>query len=178
MCGRDSAAHFANFLARVSHRWEISPADAAAPRQKLLPLAPIARTFGDRVVAVGDAGGIVKATTGGGIYYSLLSASMAVATLERALREDALTSPHLAAYERAWRRRLGAELRAQFRLRALSRRLDDSDIEAFFDLVRTDGVMPIVRRTAQFNEHRHLIVELLRHPPARRILLRRLAAHC
>jgi geranylgeranyl reductase family protein len=177
MCGRDSAVHFARFVTRVSDRWEISPADAAAPRQKLLPLAPIARTFGDRVIAVGDAGGLVKATTGGGIYYSLLSATMAATTLGRALRQDALAAQHLASYERAWRRRLGAELRAQLRLRTLSRRLDDRDIEAFFELARTDGVMPIVRRTAQFNEHRHLIVELLRHPPARRVLLRKLTAH-
>ena len=34
--------------------------------------------------------------------------------------------------------------------------------------------MPIVRRTAKFNEHRALILSLLRHPPARRVLLRRL----
>jgi hypothetical protein len=52
--------------------------------------------------------------------------------------------------------------------------LSDGDIDAFFDLARTDGVMPIVRRTARFNEHRDLILSLLRHPPARRILLRRL----
>jgi geranylgeranyl reductase family protein len=176
MCGRDSAAHFARFVNRVSGRWDIAPADAAAPRQKLLPLAPIDRTFADRVIAVGDAGGLVKATTGGGIYYSLLSATLAAATLGRALRHDALAAPSLATYERAWRRRLGAELRAQLRLRTLSRLLDDHDIEAFFELARTDGVMPIVRRTARFNEHRHLIVSLLRHPPARRVLLRRLTA--
>jgi geranylgeranyl reductase family protein len=177
MCGRDSAAHFARFVDRVSERWEIASVDVTAPRQKLLPLAPLPRTFGDRVVAVGDAGGLVKATTGGGIYYSLLSATLAATTLTRALRRNSLAAPDLATYERAWRRRLGAELRAQLRLRTLSRRLDDRDIEAFFDLARTDGVMPIVRRTARFNEHRSLIVALLRHPPARRVLLHRLTAH-
>jgi flavin-dependent dehydrogenase len=177
MCGHDSAAHFARFVDRVAERWEIASADAAAPRQKLLPLAPLPRTFGDRVIAVGDAGGLVKATTGGGIYYSLLSATLAAATLTRALRRNRLGLQDLSAYERAWRRRLGAELRAQLRLRTLSRRLDDGDIEAFFELARTDGVMPIVRRTARFNEHRSLIAALLRHPPARRVLLRRLTAH-
>jgi hypothetical protein len=39
-------------------------------------------------------------------------------------------------------------------------------------LARTDGIMPIVRKTARFNDHRHLIRALLRHPPARKILFR------
>ena len=36
--------------------------------------------------------------------------------------------------------------------------------------------MPIVRRTARFNQHRNLIVSLFKHPPARRLLFRRLTA--
>ena len=47
------------------------------PRQKILPLAPISRTYGDRLLAIGDAAGLVKPTTGGGIYYSLVSAALA-----------------------------------------------------------------------------------------------------
>ena len=38
-----------------------------------------------------------------------------------------------------------------------------------FELALTDGVMPIVARTASFNHHRPLIQALLRHVPARRI---------
>jgi len=39
-----------------------------------------------------------------------------------------------------------------------------------------NGVMPIVRRTARFNQHRDLIVSLLKHPPARRLLFKELAS--
>jgi digeranylgeranylglycerophospholipid reductase len=145
-----------------------------APRQKVLPLAPIARTYSTRVLAVGDAAGLVKATTGGGIYYSLLSAGMAGDVLASALRIDRLQASSLQPYETAWKAQLGPELKAQLRLRLLSQRLSDGDVDAFFELARTDGVMPIVRKTAKFNEHRELIVSLLRHPPARRVLLRRL----
>jgi flavin-dependent dehydrogenase len=116
----------------------------------------------------------VKATTGGGIYYSLLSAALATETLSAALRADRLEAAALAPYEAAWRARLGPELKAQLRLRALSRRLTDADIDDFFHLAQTDGVMPIVRATAKFNRHRELILSLLRHPPARDVLLRRL----
>jgi digeranylgeranylglycerophospholipid reductase len=174
MCEQQSVSHFRRFLTRISERWGIRTDADAAPRQKLLPLSPLPRTYGPRVLAVGDAGGIVKATTGGGIYYSLLSASLAAATLEHALPRTAFDAQTLGRYERTWRRRLGAEIRAQQRLRELAHEMTDLDIEAFFDLARTDGVMPIVRETARFNQHRGLILALLKHPPARKILFRSL----
>ena len=174
MCEQDSAGHFRRFLDRIASVWGISSDSAVAPRQKLLPLAPLPRTYAPRLLAVGDAGGIVKATTGGGIYYSLLSASLAVRTLDHAFKRSAFDASTLARYERTWHRRLGAEIRAQQRLRELAHGMADTDIEALFDLARTDGVMPIVRETARFNQHRGLIVALLRHPPARRVFFGKL----
>ncbi len=141
-------------------------------RQKVLPLGPIRRTYGDRVLVLGDAAGLVKPTTGGGIYYSLLSAELAAATLTAALQDDDLGCERLASYEASWRKRLGSELRWQLILRRIAQRLSDADIDALFDLARTDGIMPIVRRTAAFNHHREFIVALLKHPPARRVLFR------
>jgi hypothetical protein len=70
---------------------------------------------------------------------------------------------------------LSAEFQAQLKLRLVAHRMSDAEIEALFELARTDGVMPIVRRTATFNRHRQLIVELLKHPPVRQLVLRRLA---
>jgi geranylgeranyl reductase family protein len=180
MCDQGAARFFDLLIDRLSASWGlITSGDNGAklpPRQKMLPLAPLRRTFADRLLAVGDAAGLVKATTGGGIYYSLLSASLAAETLAPALRTNRLTAAALQPYERAWKGKLGPELKAQLRLRLLSQRLSDNDIEAFFELARTDGVMPIVRKTARFNQHRELIVSLLRHPPARRVLFRRLVS--
>lgn len=176
MCDGDARRRFRSLVQEVGPWWGIAPADARAlvPRQKVLPLAPITRTFADRVIAVGDAAGLVKATTGGGVYYSLLSAVLAASVIAPALRADRLGAAALAPYEAAWRARLGPELDAQLQLRRLGQRLTDTEIDAFFDLARTDGILPIVRQTARFNQHRHLILSLLRHPPSRRILLGRL----
>lgn len=178
MCDGAPGEHFARFVRRLAPRWGIAGAATSgslAPRLKMLPLAPVPRTFTSRVLAVGDAAGLVKATTGGGIYYSLVSAAMAADVLEPAIRTGRVDAEHLAVYERRWRARLGAELDAQLSLRRLANRLDDTDIDGFFELARTDGIMPLVRRTAQFNQHRHLIQALFRHQPARDILFRRLA---
>ena len=142
----------------------------------MLPLAPIERTYADRVLAVGDAAGLVKSTTGGGIYYSLVSASIAAEVLGTSLRRDRLDASTLSRYQKLWQRRLGSELKAQFSLRELAERMDDDEIDALFDLAQTNGVMPIVRRTARFNQHRDLIVSLLKHPPARRLLVKEFAS--
>lgn len=175
MCDSAAARYFSRFVSRAAPRWGLASSDmASVPRVKMLPLAPVRRTFGDRVLAVGDAAGLVKATTGGGIYYSLVSGALAGQVLAEALSVDRLGAADLAPYERQWRSRLGPELGAQLSLRQLANRLDDADIDGLFDLARTDGIVPLVRRTARFNQHRHLIVALFRHPSARDILFRRL----
>jgi geranylgeranyl reductase family protein len=199
MCDTDASGFFRRFAQKNQGAWGLCPPapddrqdDAAdplerrslgednqsrlTPRQKILPLAPIDRTYGDRVLAVGDAAGLVKATTGGGIYYSLVSASIAADVLADALRTDALDARTLSRYQARWQKRLGPELKAQYSLRELAERMDDDEIDALFHLAQTNGVMPIVRRTARFNQHRDLIVSLLKHPPARRLLFRELAS--
>ena len=67
-----------------------------------------------------------------------------------------------------------AGLRMREQQRVLAQRMGDEDIESLFELALTDGVMPIVRRTATFNRHRQLILALFKHPPARQILFRSL----
>lgn len=180
MCAGNARQHFQTFIDRVDSRWQLrtgkDPDSLAEPRLKMLPLAPIPRTFGNRALAIGDAAGLVKATTGGGIYYSLVSAGIAAEVLDGCLRRDALGAEQLGKYERLWRKRLGPELEAQLSLRLLANRLSDSEIDELFDLAQTDGIMPIVRRTARFNQHRDLILSLLKHPPARRIFFRHLTS--
>ena len=175
MCEHDAPRHFERLAQRIATRWNIARDAIGRPRQKMLPLAPIPRTYGERLLAIGDAAGLVKPTTGGGIYYGLVSASLAADVLTGALAADDLSATRLEPYERQWRERLADEFQAQLSLRRVAHRMTDDDIEQLFELARVDGVMPIVRRTASFNRHRHLILALLKHPPVRQILLRRLA---
>lgn len=177
MCESDASSYFRRFAARVNSTWSFAQPDAdPTPRQKMLPLAPIDRTFSNRVLAIGDAAGIVKATTGGGIYYSLVSASIAADVLAPALRNNTLDAGFLERYQKLWQRQLGEELKAQLTLRELAEQMDDDGIDGLFELAQTNGVMPIIRRTARFNQHRNLIMSLLKHAPARRLLVKELAS--
>ena len=174
MCDGDAPHYFHRLVAKVGDRWGIRTVtgkDAGfAPRLKLLPLAPVPRTYADRGIAVGDAAGLVKATTGGGIYYSLLSAQVGADVIGRRLADDRLTADALGEYETGWKDRLGSELDAQLMLRRAAARLIDSDINRVFRLVGRDSVMALIRRTAKFNQHRDVISSLMSHTPLRHVL--------
>jgi digeranylgeranylglycerophospholipid reductase len=175
MASRDIRGCYDRMLARVADGWGVARTNAA-PRVKILPLGAVGRTYGDRMLVIGDAAGLVKPTTGGGIHYSILSASLAARVAADALAADRLDARTLSAYERAWQTELADEFEAQQTLREVATSLSDQAIDSFFELAHTDGIMPIVRATARFNEHRPLIRALFKHPPARRILFRAMIA--
>lgn len=166
---------FATVLDHVCTTAGIDPALVPAPRLKMLPLGPVTRTYADRVVAVGDAAGLVKPTTGGGIHYSLLSGTLAADTLDTALSRDRLSAGHLAKYESRWRKRLGQEIRVGLAFRRLAARLSDDSIDEILELARVNGVIPLLQETASFNWHRKAAIALLGHPSFRRIVFKSLA---
>jgi geranylgeranyl reductase family protein len=169
MCDSRPRAHFRALSRRIAARFDISPEWGEA-RAKILPLAPVTRTWSSRVLAVGDAAGLVKATTGGGIYFGLISGQIAAAVLRAALRDGRLESARLRDYERRWRERLWPEIRAGLAFRAAASRLSDRAIDALVELSRVDGIVPILKQTADFNWHRAAAVSLLRSPSFRRVM--------
>jgi flavin-dependent dehydrogenase len=138
----------------------------------MLPLGPVRKSFSDRVLAVGDAAGLVKPTTGGGIYYGMLSGVFASDVLGEALRRDRLEGRSLRHYEARWRQRLGQEIRVGLAFRHIAARLSDESIDELIDLARLESVAPLLQATASFNWHRKAAIALLGHPSVRRIVFR------
>jgi geranylgeranyl reductase family protein len=167
-----SRERFRAFASLVSDRAGRDLTDLPSPRLKMLPLAPVPKTYGDRVVAVGDAAGLVKPTTGGGIYYGLISGALAAEVLAQGLSRDRLDARALARYEARWKQRLGQEIRMGMAFRRVAAGLDDQAIDALVDLARVDGIVPLLQRTASFNWHRKAAVALLTNPAFRRVLTR------
>ena len=145
-----------------------------AARRKILPLSPIRKTYTDRLLVVGDAAGLVKPTTGGGIYFSLLSARIAADVLRDAFKKKAFSRDELYRYEHLWRDQLGPEIEAQLAMRHLAQKLPDGDIDELFHITSGGAVMRIVKKLAHFNSHRDLILAILGYPATRDLLLQAL----
>jgi digeranylgeranylglycerophospholipid reductase len=143
-----------------------------APIRRLLPLAPARRTYGHHVLTVGDAAGLTKPTTGGGIFYGLLSGLLAAETLTGALRRDRLAAGDLRAYEDRWRARLGPHLQISSWVRGLFTRLTDQELETLLEALASEDVQSVIRHTARFNWHGELIRSLLCQPGVKATMFR------
>ncbi len=138
-----------------------------------VPILPLSGTYGDRVLAIGDAAGQVKPTSGGGIYYGMLSAREAARTVAEVWRKSRLDREALSAYERRWRARLGFDLKIGTLFRRLFVRMTDQDIDDLFLALQRDGLLASISEKVSFDWHGKLILFLLRHPALARILVRR-----
>jgi digeranylgeranylglycerophospholipid reductase len=171
MCEHSAVARFSDFGASIRRRFGVDGEPWPEPRMKILPLGPVSKTYGARLLAAGDAAGLVKPTTGGGIYYGLISGQIAADVLSLALREDDLGEARLRTYQERWQARLGPEIRVGLKFRALASRLNDRAIDALVELARIDGLVPLLKQTANFNWHAGSALALLRHPQFRKIML-------
>lgn len=169
----DAGSHLAAFLRRPQVRARLR-AETPSPLRRLLPVRPIPKTYAERVVVVGDAGGFTKPTTGGGIFYSLLTATLAVQTLLEGFRVGRFDDEVLSVYERRWNDRLGEELRIAEWLRGMAAKCTDRDIDALIHAMASDDVRALIRTTAKFNWHRDLIVAMLRQRGIKALLVRAL----
>ncbi len=128
-----------------------------------IPLKPLTKTYGKRLVVVGSAAGQVKPTTGGGIYYGLLCADIAANTLHRALQNDDLTARNLSVYEREWKKKLAAELKTGYWARKFYEHLSDSQIDGIFGIIIADGIADTLLKAGDisFDWHSQVLRKLI-----------------
>ena len=120
-------------------------------KQKAMPLRTLARTYGDRLLAIGDAAGHVKPTTGGGIYFGHLGARIAARVLDEALNNGNLTADQLARYEKQWKAEMGKELSRGYLASWAYARLSDRQIERIFNVLDSSGAAEALLRSGDFS---------------------------
>lgn len=144
----------------------------ASIRSWVIPITPLPRTYSERVLAVGDAAGQTKPTTGGGIFYGLLCAEAAAHTATRAFEKGNFSEGTMSGYEKEWRQKLGVEIKIGSFFRRLGERLTDNELDDLFRVVQSDGILASVTKKARFDWHKDVIYFALRHPALGRIFLK------
>jgi digeranylgeranylglycerophospholipid reductase len=142
-----------------------TPGQEVAIRQKAIPLGTLPRSYGDRVLVIGDAAGQVKPTTGGGIYFGHLGARIAARVLDEAIRSGNLTAGQLTRYQKQWKSNLGKELSRGYLARWAYARLSEPQIERLFNTLGSGGAVEALLRSGDFSFdwHSGLILAGLRH---------------
>lgn len=164
MSRKDPGIYLRKWLAHLTNQGTIASSEAVLSYGGI-PLKPLPRTYGERLLVVGDAAGQVKPTSGGGIYYGLLGADIAAETLHQALEDGDLSAKRLARYERGWRKRLGRELKIGYWARKLFERLSDRRIDRVFEIAQARGVVESLLSAEElsFDWHSKIILRLVKY---------------
>lgn len=139
---RENTSKIGVIVAQKGKKWlkklvEQRLGSALKVEEKDIGIKPIAygtigKSTNGCILAVGEAAGQVKTTTGGGIFYGLLCSEIAVDKLTKTLRD----SYSLSDYEITWRSSLVPELDIGVSLRSIASKLNDQDIENLFSFVK------------------------------------------
>ena len=107
--------------------------DTGGIREKPIAFGAIEKSVNSRVLAVGEAAGQIKTTTGGGIFYGLLCSEIAADVLIKALRGNI---DYLMQYEQKWRGLLEEEIFMGRYVRKIAKRVNDETLDRMFSKIK------------------------------------------
>lgn len=110
----------------------------------VIPVGGRRTTYGERCLLAGDAAGLVKPVSAGGLYPAFKAAPHLCDVLSGALQDGDMSARRLSAYERRWRAELGKGLDRGYRLRKAFVRMDDGDLSEAGRFARRDDVRPFL----------------------------------
>jgi len=89
----------------------------------LIPLKlPLKKTYGDKVILIGDAAGFVNSLSGEGLYYAICSGELAARTcIELLIKAKDFSKKNLSHYQKLWIKDFGKELKGILFLRRFTR---------------------------------------------------------
>jgi digeranylgeranylglycerophospholipid reductase len=178
LCARENGcSYLKSFLQEdlIKKRLLGSPVDLVVGG---LPLGPPAATVSEGFMAVGDASGQVKPTSGGGIYPGVVCAKIAGGVAAAAAQEGDCSAERLNEYDRKWRGLLGKELEIGMRVNRLLSRMSESELdEAFAFLSRKPELLKVIEENGDIDRPSILIARILPHMGLDGLRMGRLLRH-
>ncbi|MFC2166820.1 geranylgeranyl reductase family protein [Acidobacteriota bacterium] len=161
---RDPHIYFERFIQKL---FPDSSIDLSQEKIMSKPIAQglMAKSYGNRMLVVGEAAGQVKTTTGGGIFFGLLCSDIASEIISNGLREDILTTQYLSSYEKYWKKEIQKEIMVGHYTRKICEKLSDSQVESMFQIALNDGVIPLMKKKGNFDWQSEIILALAKKAP-------------
>lgn len=143
-------------------------------KRRGIAFGTIKRSYSDRIIVVGEAAGFINTTTGGGIYYGLVSAEMASEVIKAAFRAGKFNARTLSRYEKLWKGTLGKEIKYGEYFNKLFSKLGDNSLDLLFDAAIQDNLLPYITTNGKFDWHEDTIIKIIGSPNLRKVLWNRL----
>jgi len=164
LCARDQGCeHLRAFLKTdvIKKRLQGSP---VALNVGGLPLGPAPATAVAGLLAVGDAAGQVKPTSGGGIYPGLVAAKIAGGVAAAAAMEGDFSALRLMEYDRLWRAALGRELEIGMRVNRMLGKMSALELDELVGyLAGKPRLIKAIEEHGDIDRPSRLMVRMVRH---------------
>ncbi|MFW9965709.1 MAG: geranylgeranyl reductase family protein [Candidatus Thorarchaeota archaeon] len=125
---------------------------------------PINKTVKDNLLVVGDAAGMVKSTTGGGVIVGGMAAIVASRIVRKVLHNQDQSNIMLERYEGAWRSLLMRELRTMHITQKLLSSFSDRGLDSIIRDADKFGLTETIRREGDMDMQSRVILSLLSKP--------------
>lgn len=129
-----------------------------------IPIGPRPRTYGNRTLLVGDAAGMAKPTSGGGVYTGVRAAKHASRVIGEALERKTYDDRILSRYERAWMDDFGRELSLGLRLFEMRRRLEPVEIAEIIRALGDPAIISEIVALGDMDRPGRIVRRLLTRP--------------
>jgi geranylgeranyl reductase family protein len=144
-----------------------------------IPLGPMPLTYARSVLFIGDAAGLAKPTSGGGVYTGIRSARHAAVVAAAAIRAGDFSRGSMARYQEAWKADFGRELALGLRFLSVRSHLGPADIGQICRVMDDPGVVSTIIREGDMDRPARVLISLLRQRKMARlygVFIRALAA--
>ncbi len=109
-----------------------------------IPIGGRPKSYGERVLLIGDAAGQVKPVSGGGLYPAFKSAEPLRDVARKAFETQDFSERALSKYENKWKKSAGKELRTGYTLRKMFVRFDDDDLNRSYKVASKESVRSLL----------------------------------
>lgn len=133
---------------------------------------PIRKTYASGILVAGDAAGMVKATTGGGVIIGGMAGTIAGKVASLAISEKDCSERFLERYQMAWRSLFMSNLRAMFLAQRALVSLSDQGMDVLVRGTSELGLLQKIEREGDMDMQWGIIRSLLTDPRAIRLGLR------
>ena len=130
-----------------------------------IPLGLNKKTYGNKVMIVGDAACQVKPLTGGGLFYGLICAKRCIQVAIEALRSENFSESFLSKYQRLWMKDIGLEIEQGFILRDIFLSLNDGEIDELFDIFIQEDFLNIINKYGDIDYPWKLALRIITKKP-------------
>ncbi len=169
---KDNPIDCFNYTLKKLGKEKLSYSDSLKINRRGISFGQIKKNYSNRVVAVGEAAGLIKTTTGGGIYYGLISAEIASGLITEAFKEKRFDEKFLSKYQKLINNSFSKEIKFGEFFHKFYSKLNDYQINQLFDAAKEDQILDFISESGKFDWHKDAVLKIFKSPNLRNVLIK------